>query len=95
MDSEYAIDVSMSDNAVPLGGIFESTESKRRKEGINNDIATLQQRLDALQKQTDALQKQIDHHDKTCVVALLKTVEDNAVYIAKMESILKSQTMKS
>jgi len=93
MDSEYAIDVSMSGNAVT--NLFESKESRKRKEGINNDIATLQQRLDALQKQTDALQKQVDNHDKTCVVALLKTVEDNAVYIAKMESAFKSHNMKS
>jgi len=86
MDSEYAIDVSMSGNVVT--DLFESKESRKRKEGINNDIATLQQRL-------DALQKQVDNHDKTCVVALLKTVEDNAVYIAKMESVFKSQNTKS
>ena len=87
MDSEYAIDVSMSGNVVT--DLFESKESRKRKEGINNDIATLQQRLDALQKQTDALQKQIDHHDKTCIAALLNKVEDNASYIQKLENKLK------
>ena len=79
MASEYVINVAMSGNAIT--NLFESRESKRRKAGIDIDIADLQTKV-------DARKKQIDNHDKTCIAALLTKVETDAAYIKALEKKL-------
>jgi len=79
MATQYAIDVKTSGNR--LTDLFESNSSKKRKIGIDNDIADLQMEV-------DALKKQVDNHDKTCIAALLKKVEKDTAYIEALEAKL-------
>lgn len=76
MATEYAVHVTTR-------GLFETKASKERKEDVDAKISHLMEEVRLLRLQVDA-------HDKTCVVALVRNMEADKTYIAKLESKLET-----